>query len=240
MEETVEPVSNLPAKSGTEPRKQKKVWLLTYCPAETYISAEMLKESNIIVDECHSTCDRVINFTYIHVPKKCRIGQIEKFLEKVQMSHGIVKKEVFGYEPISSHSNEGGADSRIQEHVAFKMLLKHFQEGKTSFFPWTDGERILKRGYLFQAADLIRDTISLEYQTKSQIIKYTKTLEEKVRSTQGHLALYLRVSEERSELRIENARLKRKIYEMESCDLHAENARLKQRIAELESATNGV
>jgi len=60
------------ASGKQESKNQKRIWLLTYCPAGTYITPEILKESNIIADECHSTCDRVMNYTYVHLQKKCR------------------------------------------------------------------------------------------------------------------------------------------------------------------------
>ena len=213
----------------SESRNQKKIWLLTYYPPGTYITAEMLKDSNIIVDECHSTCDRIINFTYIHLPKRCRLGQIEKFLEKVKISHKIAKAEVYGYDPIGSQSTQG---TTIQDHVVFKMLLKHLNEGNKSFLPWTNGENVLKKGHLFEASGMIGETTTvLENQTKSKVIAYARELEEKVRNSQGFFTMYIQVSEERSSLFVENASLKRKVERME--EIQAENAQLKQKLAEL-------
>jgi len=215
-------------KTKAELNKQKKIWLLTYCPAGKFITADMLKESKIIVDECHSTCDRIMNFTYIHLPNKCRLSQIEKFLEKVNKSHGIVKKEVYGYESIGAQSVQENAP-KIQNHVAFKMLVKHFNEGNSSFTPWTDGEKVFKRGLLFQATELIGETtIALENRTKSQLITYARDLEEKVRQIQGFVNMYMLVSDERSTLFVENASLKRRMQQTE-----AEVESLKRRIVEL-------
>ena len=62
--------------------------------------------------------------------------------------------------------------------------------GNPSFKAHTNGEAILKKGFLlnlFQAAGLIDSTsvtVALEHQTKSQVIKYTKCLEEKIQGYQ--------------------------------------------------------
>ena len=62
--------------------------------------------------------------------------------------------------------------------------------GNPSFKAHTNGVAILKKGFplnLFQAAGLIDSTsvtVALEHQTKSQVIKYTKCLEEKIQGYQ--------------------------------------------------------
>ena len=227
-------VSNADVTNKSEWRRQKKIWLLTYCPAGTYITPEMLKESNIIVDECHTTCDRVMNYTYLHLPKPCRLGQIEKFFEKANLSHMIVKKEVYGYEAIGSQGVVRGTS--IQEHIAFKMLLKHFNEVNSAFLPWTEGEKVLKRGHLFQATEMIGETtMSLANRTKSQVIAYARELEEKVRQNQEFGTLYFKVMEEREELVVENASLKRKLQTVED-----EKATLNAKIAAISSQNDGL
>lgn len=201
---------------------QKKIWLLTYCPSGTYITAEMLQAQGINVEECHSTCDRVMNYTYLNFTQRCRLPFIEKMLSKLQTLHGIVKNEVFGYESIGSMSNQTES-KRLQDHIVFQMLLKHCNENNPSFSPNTEGERVLKKGYLFQACGLVGDkTIALENQTKAQVIKYARTLEEKIRKYQDMeeemkalAAVYKRVSDERSVLYHETVNLKRRIDELQ-------------------------
>jgi len=229
--EPVIPSQDDPSKLGS--KNQKRIWLLTYCPAGTYITAEMLKDSNIIADECHSTCDRVMNYTYIHLLKKCRASQIEKMFEKVKISHTIVKNEVYGYESISYREIRGTA---FQDHVAFKMLLKHFNEGNKAFLAWTEGENVLKRGHLFQATEMTGETtMALANKTKSQVVAYARELEEKVRQGQGFFTQYMKTSEERSHLFVENASLKHKLQKLED-----ENASLKQKIEMLASSPAAV
>ena len=205
-----------PAQS--DQNKQKKIWLLTYCPASNFITPQMLMENKIIVDECHSTCDRVMNYTYIHLPKKCRLSQLEKFFEISQVKYRIMKKEVYGYDAIGAQSLEPNAP-KMQDHIAFQILLKHIQEDNPSFSPWTDGETALKRGHLFKAFQMVDETIStsaLELQTKTQVIRYARILEERLHVAQRHFELFLEADQERSSLRMENAILKRKIAELDT------------------------
>ena len=209
---------------------QKKIWMLTYCPAGTYVTMDMLKAHGIFADECHSTSDRVMNYTYIHLTKRCRITLIEKFLSKAREDHGIVKNEVFGYESIGSGSAEPRS-TKIQDHIVFKMLLAHAKNKNPSFSPCTDGEPALKRGNLFEACKIREDQdIPLEIQTKKQVITYARKLEQEIKTNHANhmesllstTRLYLMASEgerrlesENDALRDENTALKRKIQELE-------------------------
>ena len=154
-------------------RVQKVVWTLTYCPAGTYITPDMLKdEGGILADECHSTSDNAMSFTYIHLTKRCRQSSIERFMSKIHKTHGIVSNEIFGYESIGSKSYGGGTAS-LQEHVVIQMLLKHCKENNPAFSPSTDGEPILKRGLLFEMKDPAN-------RSKHQLVQYVTVLEERL------------------------------------------------------------
>jgi len=219
----------IPRQAKKKEPTQKKTWMLTYCPAGTYITIEMLREHGIIADECHSTSDRVMNYTYIHLDKRCRITPIEKFFTNARDKYGIVKKEVFGYDSIGSKSAEPGA-AKMQDHIVFKMLLAHSKEKNPSFSPCTDGESILKRGHLFEAHELIGDSaVALENQTKTQVINYARNLEEKVKNVdvikrefQTMTNMYLEACRQRCDLRLEND------------DLRHEMEILKKKLQELE------
>jgi len=209
---------------------QKKIWMLTYCPAGTYITMDMLKAHGILADECHSTSDRAMSYTYIHLTKRCRVSLIEKFLSKAREDNGIVKKEVFGYESIGSRSTEPGS-AKIRDHIVFKMLTTHANDKNPSFSPCTDGEPTLKRGHIFEACEICGDhDIPLESRTKAQVIDYARKLEQEIKLNKAkHLEsvltttqLYLQASEgerqlqsENNTLRDENTALKRKIQELE-------------------------
>ena len=223
------PGASQPQPSAIQPCKkpnqsQKKNWLLTYCPAGTYITPEMLKEDGIDADECHSTSDRVMNFTYIHLVLKVRQTRIEKFMRKIKDSHGITLNEIFGYESIASGSSTNKLAPSIQQHIVFQMLIKHYKEKSPSFKPNTDGEEIIKRGHLFHALDIIIErTVDLQFQNKRQLIVYAKSLEQKLEESKKQEAemqtlatTYVNCAQERNALRVENAAMKRKISELET------------------------
>ena len=174
--------TSLPEKKST--LSQKKNWLLTYCPAGTYITPEMLKADGIDADECHSTSDRVMNYTYIHLTLKVRQTRIENFMTKIQASHGITQNEIFGYDSVKGGSLTDKL--AIEGHIAFQMLLKHYKNNEPSFKPCTDGEPVLKRGILFHALDIVKErTVKLWNQNKRQLVLYAQTLEEKLEKSQN-------------------------------------------------------
>lgn len=220
----VEPLPAPPDEQGQVPKKrgaQKKIWMLTYCPAGTYITPDILKSHDIIADECHSTADRVMNYTYLHLEKKVRQTRIQAVMDKLKDTHGITLNEVFGYEPISSDSRHHIAP--VRDHIVFKMLLNHCKSKNPSFKPNTDGEPILKRGNLFQALDATTDrTVALQFQTKKNLIKHIQEIEKKLEEAkvqeaehQDVVTTFLTVVQERSDLFMENSRLKRKVAELE-------------------------
>jgi len=247
---------NTAAEGTTKTKKSqslmKTTWILTYGASGPYITPQMLSElGEIEVDECHSTKDRVMAFTYIHLTKRVRQSSIEKFMKRANELHGIVQNAIFGYESVACISKQGNATT-IEEHVGFQMLLRHYVAKNPAFVPWTDGEPVLKRGRILKAAEVDpARPITMETQSKAQIIAYAKHLESKLKDMdaerQSHLERYntisrdhaqlstenFRMSIERSTLRSENATLMN-----ERTDLRIENAALKRKIQELESTQN--
>lgn len=216
---------------GNEDRPGKKAhrqsmktsWIITYGASGPYITAPMLLElGNIEADECHSTKDRAMVYTYIHLRKRVRQITIEKFMTKAKEMHGIVSNAVFGYDAVGSNVRQKGS-APIEEHAGFQMLVKHHNSKNPAFTPWTDGEPAVTRGLIFKACNLDEEkSDTLKSQTKAQIIEYAKSLEGKVREAKKQekemhdlYDMYTRVTDERSVLRVENAMLKRKIHEME-------------------------
>ena len=220
-ESAIPTVSKNPDKKPAQ--SQKKNWLLTYCPAGTYITTELLKEDGLTADECHSTSDRVMNYTYIHLSNKVRQTRIEKFMKKVKESHGITQNEIFGYDSIASDSSTNQTKEPFQQHIVFKMLLKHCKENSPNFKPNTDGEPVLKRGCLFHALDITADrTTDLHFHNKNQLVAYAKSLEKKLEESktqeaemQGLVTTFINACAERSALSVENRDLKRKIAQLE-------------------------
>lgn len=209
------------AGDGKHPRpSMKTMWIITYGASGPYISPQMLLElGKISADECHSTKDRAMSYTYIHLTKRVRQSSIDKFMLKAHQVHGIVKNEVFGYESVAS-STRNENDPPIEEHIGLLMLVRHFVSKNPAFQPCTDGDPILIRGLILKMAEIDheRPTV-LEGQTKTKIIEYAVNLEWKLKAAnkraQDVFATYTAVSEERSTLRVENAMLKRKIQELE-------------------------
>ena len=70
---TDSPAEDNPEPAGGSRRKRirpstKAIWILTYGASGPYITAQMLLElGNIHADECHTTMDRVMKYTYIHL-----------------------------------------------------------------------------------------------------------------------------------------------------------------------------
>jgi hypothetical protein len=201
---------------------QRKIWLLTYSPPDRYITIEMLKElENLEADECHSTSDRVMVYTYIHLTKRIRQAALERFMEKAKYRYGVTKNEIFGYDAIAY---EDGRDDTVpmRSHVAFVMLVTHANAGNPAFKPFTDGEPVLKRGMIFKATHIQHDQIALEYQTKSQLIEYISKLKEEQEEAKQQksqlIALnqfYQAATDEVSRLRVETAMQSRTIQLLE-------------------------
>jgi hypothetical protein len=200
---------------------QKKNWILTYVSSTgEQISIQMLKDlGKLDADECHLTSDRVMSYVYIHLLKRARQPAMMRFMENARLRHGITLSEIYGYESIASpaHANE---PTSIQNHIAFRMLVKHANEKNASFKPCTDGEPILSRGVLFKAVsiDPVQPQADLKRQTKSQLIKYIMKLE-KVQEESKDLKeglenlsqFYQTAVDERSRLRLENAEQRKTI-----------------------------
>jgi hypothetical protein len=158
----------------------KTVWIITYNASGPYIDPSILfKLGGIEVDECHSTKDQIIAYTYIHLIKRIRQSSIEKFMKQARDVHGIVRNEIFGFDSIVCNVRQKNILS-MQGHPGFQMLVKHFVEKNVAFRAWTDGDPVLKRGLILKSAEL--DTLAvIEQRTKAQIIQYTKKLELRLR-----------------------------------------------------------
>jgi hypothetical protein len=202
---------------------QKRMWIITHGSNGPYITPTMLRElGQIEADECHSTKDRALVYTYIHLIKRVRQSTIEKFMTKARENYGIIRNEVYGYDSIAANSGNG-VKNQIQNHPAFQMLIKHFIEKNPAFKPLTDGEPVIKRGLILRATETIPERPqALEGQSKAQVITYTKKLEAKIKEAKKMeqelneiRKAYMTLSDERSSLRVENAMLKRKIDELE-------------------------
>jgi hypothetical protein len=188
MDRASESVTNQEAEAQLLlPTKQSRkapqsTWILTYNANGRYINPEMLRLSgDIHADECHSTKDQIMAYTYIHVVKRVRSTIIERFMKKAKDAYGIVRAEVFGYDSIVCNSKVQH-DITMREHPGFQVLVKHYLEKNPAFQAWTDGEPILKRGNLLKAVEIdASKPAALERKSKAQVLKYTKQLESRLK-----------------------------------------------------------
>lgn len=213
---------SLDSSSPSRQEAQRRVWMLTYCPPGTYITAEMLLQHGIKADEVHSTADRVMNYTYVHLTKKVRRTTMEAFLRAARVSHGLIQSEVFGYDALASEARGG---ERIQEHVVFKMLVKHCMDKEASFRPWTDGQSALLRGPLFQAVSGPPPVDRMESWTRRQLVQHVAELRSRVVELEARSA-----DQNREFSMMSDAFLERR------AQLWADNQVLRERVAYLEEA----
>ena len=219
-------------KRAKQPKKAqpppKTEWILTYGTSSSYITPAMLKAEGLELDECHSTKDRAMAFTYIHLTTRVRQSSIEKFMKEANAKHGIVQNAIFGYESLGFNSKKGDAPTSIEDHVGFKMLVKHYNTKDPAFVPWTDDEPVLKRGRLLKAATIDSERpAALEAQSKAKIIAYARHLESQ---QQSHLERHNTLSRVNEELSAENTALL-----LELSMTRSENATLKRKLQQLES-----
>jgi hypothetical protein len=129
---------------------QKVNWVFTYGSSKGYMSFKMFKdEGTLDVDECHSTSDGPLVYTYIHLDKKCSKSAVMRCMKRMGEQHGIIPSAVFGYDAIGSneHHGEGGL---LTEHIAFRMLYEHMKSNNAAFKSCTDGVPGVTRGLLMQ------------------------------------------------------------------------------------------
>lgn len=203
----------------------KSKWVITYGASGPYITSQMLLDlGHITADECHSTKDRAMTYTYIHLTKQVRQTSIERFMTRAYEAHGIIQNEIYGYSSIGSSVNsteESTQSIPIEKHVGVQMLVRHYTSGNPAFQPCTDGVPVLNRGLIFKIAEIDPDKPEqLESQSKAKILEYAKQMEcrlkEATQQARHILETYTAVSNERSTLRVENALLKRKIQDLEN------------------------
>jgi hypothetical protein len=233
-----------PSENGSSSRTKtpqtnlKQRWLLTYGASNPYITPEMLnkffEKTNKKVEECHSTKDRAMAVTYLHLDKKVRKTAIEDFMKEANEKHGIVQNPT--YESIASFSRKGKS---IEEHIGFKLLLKHYIAKDPAFKPWTDHTHTLKRGLIFEAS---LDTRFLKTQShrvrKTSVSKDKEQLKAEVTKNAALKTENAALKAENAALKAENAAQKRRIQELEGLNAYrtevaAELAALKRDIQEI-------
>jgi hypothetical protein len=242
--------NDVSATEGIKHKKQratmKSMWIITYGASSPYINPSMLRDlGKLEADECHSTKERVMAFTYLHLTKRVRQSTIENFMKRAHDEHGIVQNEIFGYDSIAGNTKQGSG-SRIEEHIGFKMLVRHYLSNNAAFQPCTDGEPVLKRGNILKAAEIDPSKPAvLERKSKAQVLEYAKQLESRLKDAdkkaREYSTRYDNLSSEHARIRVDNAMLRSKVTEVQSTNtnLYIENATLKRKITDLETGRNG-
>lgn len=113
---------------------QKLVFTLVY--RGSFVTADLLRvHGDIYVDECHSTTDGNLCYTYLHLNRRCRRIAIERAMKRIET--------VVSVEEIYGHRHGTAA---IKEHHAYKILFEHAKTHNPAFVPSTDGIPVISRG----------------------------------------------------------------------------------------------
>ena len=126
----------------------RRSWLITHSNNGVYLSFDMFRSSQTFfsIDECHYTFDAAVVYTYLHFKDAVAVDAITKFMEQMRIDHNLILFEIFGYESIVGSSR----DVELTDHVAFKMLLSHYQTNHPSFRACTNGKPVVNGGMLWR------------------------------------------------------------------------------------------
>lgn len=126
----------------------RKRWIITYAEGAevvTYGSMKRLKEFCSIT-ELHYTIQRGVVYVYMHFSEHVSQCSLKVFLDRMMREKNIYGFEVFGYDSIAASVGE----SRLEDHVGFKILLSHYQTNNAAFVPCTLGKPHVVRGALWK------------------------------------------------------------------------------------------
>ena len=134
----------------------EKNFVLTYGKGHGYITYQTFRDVCYLnIDECHTTSDNVMIYSYLHFKDRVHISVIEKAMQRLNSTHGVVHCTVFGYESVGSSSK----NNDIENHIAFKMLVDHMNTNNPSFVHCTDGISIVSKGILKRHKDCTKQVI---------------------------------------------------------------------------------
>ena len=103
-------------------------------------------KSFVSIDECHYTCDAAVVYTYLHFRNAVGTDAMAEFMELMKAQHNLILFEIFGYDSVVGLSK----DMELTDHVAFKVLLSHYQMNHPSFHACTNGKPVVVRGMLWK------------------------------------------------------------------------------------------
>ena len=110
---------------------RKVAWLLTYGASDASISySKVVDNSGMEVEECYTTKDGLVKYTLLKLESGVRKTGINVFLRMI----GLVVQDIRGF---SRGVDENAGGCILVKHPAFKTLVKHKEEGNSSFESWT-------------------------------------------------------------------------------------------------------
>jgi len=102
----------------------KQIWFITYGAACQSITPEMLKSSEIVVDQCYTAVWRESKYTLFHLPRqhRARHSAISKSMDCLQREYGIILGVLCGFDSIASNG-KGTDEESLETHPGFKLML---------------------------------------------------------------------------------------------------------------------
>ena len=188
----------------------KKNFVITYVNAEKYIDFATFRDvSGLDIDECHTTSCNAAVYSYLHFKTKVRVNIVENALEKLKNSHGIKRFEVYGYDSVGS--TEVSKGDKIEDHIAFQMLVKDMNTKNSKFAPCTDGIAEVSRGLLNKYKACTKQVIEYlgdKRRNKTFLANHVEKMQEQIEELESKLETK---EVEIDEVRYQNEKLKRKI-----------------------------
>ena len=142
--------------------KRKVAWLLTYAVSDASISyKKVVDNSGMEVEECYTTNDGLMKYTLLKLESGVRKTGINVFLRMI----GLVVQDIRGF---SRGVDENAGGCILVKHPVFKLLVKHKEEGNSSFESWTKMD-VPRRGGLL-ALKNTKDTVVEEMRTLVRVL----------------------------------------------------------------------
>jgi hypothetical protein len=196
---------------------RKVNWVFTYGASKGYLLYQMFKdEGSLDVDECHSTSDGSIIYTYIHLQNRCSKFNVMKCMARMNEQHGFILSEIFGYDSVGCNDQTGG--EILTEHIAFRMIYEHMKANNAAFISCTDGTNGVKRGLLMQYDGFarIKDVVATR---RKRLLPFLENIEKELNQTKRRLDEEITradmLAEERAHLQKENEELRRQNVDLE-------------------------
>jgi hypothetical protein len=187
-------------------RSLYQVWMVTYGASGPDITPEMItNDGKFSPEECYTSRGREFKYTlvYLNRNKRIRMSSIETFLSLLESKYGVVKTNIFGYDPIVTSLKE------MEVHPGFMLMREQMNNNDDGFRWWIlDGDiRTTKSGLLW----IYRLDVDPSEMPRAVLVRKTNEGIELAKA-------YKRLKAEIEELKMENE------------ELEEENKKLKKRV----------